>query len=118
MPKYDISPLGVQQVLQKVQTDAGTFDTILTPLNGWLESLATATAGSGAILPAVQALFELKGKDLQSMGNHITSSVQGAVNAVTAYNEGDLEMITAYQTQAAEHAVNPPAPLYVNPGLR
>lgn len=118
MSRYDISPLGVQQVLQKVQTDAGAFDTILTPLNGWLESLATATAGSGAILPAVQALFELKGKDLQSMGNHITASVQGAVNAVTAYNEGDLEMITAYQSQAAYDATHPAPPAPLPPGVQ
>jgi hypothetical protein len=117
MSQYDISPLGVQSVLQKVQTDAGAFDTILTPLNGWLEQIATSTAGSGAILPAVKALFELKGKDLESMGNHITSSVQGAVNAVTAYNEGDLEMVTAYQTQAAWDAEHPAPPPHVNRGL-
>src|SRR4051812_21612500 len=117
MSAYDISPLGVQSVLQKVQADAGAFDTILSPLNGWLEQIATSTAGSGAILPAVQALFELKGKALESMGNHITASVQGAVNAVTAYNQGDLEMVTAYQTQAAESAENPPAPPHVNPGM-
>ena len=117
MSRYDISPLGVQSVLQKVQADAGAFDTILTPLNGWLEQIATATAGSGAILPAVQALFEVKGKDLQTMGNHITASVQGAVNAVTAYNEGDYEMVAAYQSQAAEYAENPPAAPHVNPGM-
>lgn len=110
MSGYDISPAGVQTVLQAVQADAGEFDTILTPLNGWLESLATATGGSGAILPALGAFFEVKGQDLVSMGNHITASVQGAVNAVTAYNDGDLEMIGAYQRQAVDDAT-PPDPM-------
>lgn len=107
MSAYDISPAGVQTVLQTVQTDAAKFDTILTPLNGWLESLATATGGSGAILPALGAFFDVAGKDLQSMGNHISASVQGAVNAVTAYNDGDLAMIGAYQNQAVDDATPP-----------
>lgn len=104
MTAYDISPLGVQKVLQNVQTEAEQFDGILKPLNGSLESLATATAGSGAILPAVKALFEHEGTKLQSMGTHISAAVQGAVNAVTAYNEGDLEMVSEYQRQAARDA--------------
>jgi hypothetical protein len=44
------------------------------------------------------------------MGNKITASVKGAVNAVTAYNDGDLEMIGAYQRQAVDDAT-PPDPM-------
>jgi len=115
---YDISPAGVQTVLQNVQADAAKFDSILSPLNGDLEALAKATANSGAILPAVQAFFEKKGADLQSMGNHITASVQGAVNAVNAYNDGDLDMVGAYQAQAAHDAVAPQLPPGVTHGMR
>lgn len=104
MTAYDIKPAGVQQVLTSVQNQAGEFDTILQPLNGHLEAIATATGGSGAILPALQAFFEAKGRDLTSMSNRIVAGVNGAINATTAYNNGDLEMIGDYQRSAVDLA--------------
>lgn len=104
MTTYDINPAGVQQVLTQVQTDAEGFETVLAPLNGHLESIATATGGSGAILPALEKFFEVKGRELEAIVNRISAGMTGAVNATNAYNQGDLDMIADYQQQAYDTA--------------
>ncbi len=58
MTGYRIDPKGVETVLNATQSDAEKFDTILKPLQGWVEFAATGTGGSGAIVPALQSFFE------------------------------------------------------------
>lgn len=106
MSRYKINPGGVETVLKSTQTEAGEFKTILEPLGGWVEFAATGTGNSGAIVPALQSFFEVQGKGLEAMGTRIGAAITGAVNATTAYVEGDLEMMRTHQTNAAA-AANP-----------
>lgn len=109
MSRYRIDPAGVEQVLRSTQTEAGEFETIMAPLQGWVEFAATGTGNSGAIVPALQSFFSVQGDGLEAMGRRIGAALQGAVNATTAYVEGDLEMVQTYQTNAAT-AANPVVP--------
>ena len=110
MTSYRIDPAGVEQVLRSTQTEAGEFETILEPLGGWVDFAATGTGNSGAIVPALQSFFEVQSRGLQAMGTRIGAALQGAVQATTAYVEGDLEMVQTYQSNAAVLAAGPTAP--------
>lgn len=110
MSRYDVSPSGVEEVLRAVQADAERFDAALEPLDSHLAAVAAGTAGSGAILPALDAFFAAKSTELTRIGTRVSASVQGAVNAVNAYVSGDLDMIGDYQRQAARDAVGEAGP--------
>jgi hypothetical protein len=103
---YRINPTGVEAVLKKTQSDAEDFGTILKPLEGYVESTAKATGGSGAIVPALQAFFEQQGTHLDTINTRVGAALTGAYNATKAYVEGDLEMVTHYE-RAAAAAANP-----------
>jgi Family of unknown function (DUF6507) len=108
MSRYDIDPAGVERVLRSTQTKAGEFETILKPLQGWVEFAATGTGNSGAIVPALQSFFQVQSTGLEAMGRRISAALQGAVSATTAYVQGDLEMVQTYQSNAATLAAGPP----------
>ena len=96
--------------MNQTKTDAEKFGTILTPLQGWVESAATGTNNSGAIVSALQAFFTEQSKGLDAIGTRITAAVTGAVNATTAYVNGDNEMVLTYQRNAATAANPAPEP--------
>jgi hypothetical protein len=98
---YRINPAGVEAVLKKTQADAEEFGTILKPLEGYVESTAKATGGSGAVIPALQAFFEQQGSHLDAINSRVGAALTGAYNATRSYVDGDLDMVTQYQTAAA-----------------
>jgi hypothetical protein len=108
--RYDIDPAGVERVLRSTQDEAGEFETILEPLQGWVEFAATGTGNSGAIVPALQSFFQVQASGLEAMGRRISAALKGAVDATTAYVEGDLEMMQTHQSNAAVLAAGPTAP--------
>lgn len=110
MSRYDIEPAGVERVLRSTQNEAREFETILDPLQGWVEFAATGTGNSGAIVPALQSFFQVQSRGLEAMGRRISAALQGAVSATTAYVHGDLEMVQTYQSNAAALAEVPTTP--------
>ena len=107
MTGYRIDPQGVETVLNATKSDAEKFGTILKPLQGWVEFAATGTGGSGAIVPALQSFFEQQSVGLQAISTRVGAAITGAVQATTAYVEGDLDMVQTYQKNAAV-AADPP----------
>lgn len=111
MTKYQIDPAGVESVLLKTQGDAEAIGPIVAPLQGWVESAAAGTGGSGAVVPALQAFFQDQSTHLDSINRRVTASLTGAYDATKAYIDGDVEMVGHYQQIAAEQAIAPPAPV-------
>jgi Family of unknown function (DUF6507) len=107
MTGYRINPKGVETVLNATKSDAEKFGTILKPLQGWVEFAATGTGGSGAIVPALQSLFENQSVGLKAMGTRVGAAITGAYEATKAYIDGDFEMVQTYQKNAAI-AADPP----------
>jgi hypothetical protein len=105
---YRISPSGVESVLKKTQADAEKFGEILKPMQDHVESAATATGGSGAIIPALQAFFENQSSHLDTINRRVTAALTGAVDATKAYMDGDLEMVAEYQRNAETDALPTP----------
>lgn len=102
MPKYDVNPAGVGRVL-KATGDAGAeFPTLLEPMSGHVESAVGGCGSSGAIVPALNAFFEVQGTRLTGIGQQVNSCLTGAAAATKAYDDGDLEMMATYQTNAAQ----------------
>lgn len=118
MSSYQIEPAGVEHVLKHTQTAAEKFETILKPLQGAVESAATATGNSGAVVPALQAFFEDQATVLQDMNRRVGAGLTGAFNATKAYCDGDLEMVQTYQSNAARAADPPPDPYQYRNGPR
>jgi len=113
LSKYKISPEGVESVLVKTRNDAEALGPIVQPLQGWVESAAEGTGGSGAVIPALQAFFADQSTHLDSINRRVTASLTGAYDATKAYIDGDLEMVGNYQQIAAEQAIV--APLHSSP---
>ena len=110
MTAYRIDPAGVASVLTQTQTDAEQFGIIMTPLQGHVEAAVTATGGSGVIAGALEAFFQEQSTVFKGMNGRITAAVTGAVDATTAYVNGDLEMVNQYQQAAgAAGAMTPGA---------
>lgn len=101
MTSYKINPAGVQAVLTQTQADAEAFTGILSPLEGAATSVATATGGSGAIVPALETFLTEQGEVLTEVNNRISAALNGAFEATKAYNDGDYAMVDQYQAAAA-----------------
>lgn len=101
MSKYRINAAGVSKTLKAASTDAEGFGTDLKPLDGYVKSAATGCGGSGAIVPALEALFTYEGTYLKQMANGIESCFTGAALATTAYVHGDDQMVLNAQRNAA-----------------
>ena len=102
MPKYDVNTPGVKKVLTKTAADAAHFKTILTPLGGFVESAVAGCGNSGAVVPALQAFFEVQGKRVEGIGQQVNACLTGAAAATKSYNDGDEDMMHTYQTNAAK----------------
>ena len=106
MTSYDISTGEISSALNATETAAGEFGKNLKPLEVQVNSAATACGNSGAIVPALQGLFEQEGKNLTNMSTHIKACLTGAAAATTAYVDGDLDMMRTYQQNAAKGIVS------------
>lgn len=106
MSKYDISTSEVSAALKATSKAAEGFSKDLKPLSGHVSSAATACGNSGAIVPALNGLFDHEQTALTNMGTHIKACLTGAAAATTAYVEGDLDMMKTYQKNAAQGIVS------------
>jgi len=106
MTSYDISTGEISSALKATETAAGDFGKNLKPLEGQVNSAASACGNSGAIVPALQGLFEQEGKNLTNMSTHIKACLTGAAAATTAYVDGDLDMMRTYQQNAAKGIIS------------
>ncbi|WP_404442059.1 DUF6507 family protein [Microbacterium marinum] len=116
MGGWDISASGVVKVLEDVNVPAEALGTSLNGLSDTMSAAVTATQ-SGAISEAVQAYFEqVEGPRIQGMSGRIQASVEGVVNATTAYVEGDQTMAAEHQQAAIDQVYPPAPPTYRAPG--
>lgn len=106
MSKYDISPSEVSTALKATSKAAEGFGKDLKPMSGHVSAAAAACGNSGAIVPALNGLFEHEQTNLTNMGTHIKACLTGAAAATTAYVEGDLDMVRTYQKNAAQGKVS------------
>ncbi|MBO0813398.1 MAG: hypothetical protein J2P23_15335 [Microlunatus sp.] len=106
MTKYDISTGEVSSSLTATSKAAGGFSDDLKPLTSHVSSAITACGNSGAIVPALNGLFQHEETRLKNMGTHIKACLTGAAAATTAYVDGDLEMMKTYQTNAANGKIS------------
>lgn len=106
MPQYDISTHQVSTALKATSKAAEGFSTDLAPLPGHVGSVSAACGNSGAIVPALDGLFEHEQTALKNMSQQIEACLTGAAAATTAYVQGDLEMMRTYQTNAAQGKVS------------
>ncbi|QGN34627.1 DUF6507 family protein [Microlunatus sp. Gsoil 973] len=106
MSKYNISTTEVSATLKATSKAAEGFEKDLQPMSGHVSAAAGACGNSGAIVPALNGLFEHEKTALNSMSTHIKACLTGAAAATTAYVEGDLEMMQTYQKNAAQGKVS------------
>jgi len=103
--KYRVNPAGVGKTLKATAADAKEFETILTPVQGDATAASTA-CGSPPITAALEGLFVHENTQLTGMATRIKACISGAAAATTAYNQGDLEMMRTYQTNAAHAKIS------------
>lgn len=100
MTSWDIQPTGVQGVLTRTETVATEFDAQLQDLAAALEGGAS-NASSDIIAGAVEGFAASAKADIEFVLARTGSAMQGAVDATTAYVNGDLEMASNAQAGAA-----------------
>lgn len=106
MPGYNISTGDVSATLKATDQAAEGFANDLKPLSGYVTSAATACGDSGAIVPALSGLFEREGTNLSNMSTQIQACLTGAAAATTAYVNGDQDMVTTYEQNAAKGLIS------------
>ena len=113
MPKWDIDPAGVNVVLSRVGDVMTALDEIVqaygTDMEGaarWAGTLASGATGgetpiAGLVGSALVEFMEGSAGELQFVGERTGKSVNGAIEATVAYQEGDLAMAAHVQHEAA-----------------
>jgi hypothetical protein len=114
MPRWDISPHGVGVVVSHVGDVMKVLDDIVQAYAGDVEGAATSAGTlapggasgehkgqAGLVAAALAEFMEGTADELQFVGTHIGKSVNGAVEATVAYQEGDLEMAAETQRRAS-----------------
>lgn len=109
MPAWDIDTGGVRGVLSRTGEAAGKLEGQATSYSGHMESAASSagTIGAGAEAPqvglvgAALAEFAKATQDtLMFVGARAGKSLTGAVDATTAYVNGNLDMAADAQREA------------------
>ncbi|WP_030780635.1 DUF6507 family protein [Streptomyces sp. NRRL S-920] len=115
MPKWDIEPGGVSDVLSRVNDALGALE---RHVGGYGEDLGGAAKSSGALVSggaseggqspvtglvaaALVEFVEGTAKEVQFIGARAAQSVTGAMVATAAYETGDLEIAAEVQRSAA-----------------
>lgn len=100
MSTWDIHPSAVQGVLARTADVAGGFESALTGLSSSLEGAAAASS-SGPVSTALGAFAATLGSDVDAVLRRTRSAMTGCVDAVNAYEAGDLEMAANAQASAS-----------------
>lgn len=98
MARWDIDPNGVKGVLTKVGTHAEDLSTAANSVSTDVMNCGSAI-GASIVTQALSDFATARSKELQDAGTRVSAAVTGTVNAVTAYEKGNLEM--AKNAQAA-----------------
>ncbi|MET9757591.1 DUF6507 family protein [Streptomyces sp. NPDC006372] len=114
MPAWDISPSGVQGVVSNVGDVMKVLDEIVQAYSDDVQGAATSAgtlapggAGgehkgqTGLVAAALAEFMEGTADELKFIGERVGKSVNGAVEATVAYQNGDLEMAAEAQHRAA-----------------
>ncbi|WP_369238213.1 DUF6507 family protein [Streptomyces sp. R21] len=113
MPKWNIDPAGVEVVLSRVGDVMTTLNDIVEAYGtdveqaalwaGTLTSEATngKTPIAGLVGSALVEFVEGTASELQFVGERTGKSVNGAIEATVAYQQGDLAMAAHVQHEAA-----------------
>ncbi|MFC5724753.1 DUF6507 family protein [Streptomyces gamaensis] len=110
MTAWDISPSGVRGVLQRCGKEAadmgeagGKIQESVTDAGSWAGTIAEHSAGvEGPVGTALKVFFGKSVGDLAYVANRTKRSLDGAVDATTAYVEGDLKMAADAQHEAVK----------------
>jgi hypothetical protein len=112
---WDIDPQGVISVLKKTEAAATPLDDLVksygTTLNDLMQGLGKPPADLGALQLVAASLGEFAvhwQPSLESSIKQIGASMTGAVNATTAYQNGQVEMAQNAQRAAANGEIPPP----------
>ncbi|CAM5480838.1 MULTISPECIES: DUF6507 family protein [unclassified Streptomyces] len=114
MPRWDISPTGVGTVVSNVGEVMTILDEIVQAYSADMQGAATSAgtlapggAGgehkgqTGLVAAALAEFIEGTAEELQFIGVRVGRSLSGAVEATTAYQNGDLEMAAELQRRSA-----------------
>ncbi|MEV7205918.1 MULTISPECIES: DUF6507 family protein [unclassified Streptomyces] len=114
MPGWDISPTGVGAVVSNVGDVMQVLDEMVQAYSADVQGAATSAgtlapggAGgehrgqTGLVAAALAEFIEGTAEELQFVGVRVGRSVNGAVEAATAYQDGDLEMAAELQRRSA-----------------
>ncbi|WP_043728332.1 DUF6507 family protein [Streptomyces zinciresistens] len=114
MPRWDVSPSGVGSVASNVAEVMRVLDDIVRAYGKDVEGAATAAGTlapggasgerkgqTGLVAAALAEFIEGTADELQFVGVRVGKSVNGAVEAAVAYQEGDLEMAAEVQRRAS-----------------
>lgn len=114
MPGWDISPTGVGVVVSNVGDVMQVLDEMVRAYSGDVQGAATSAgtlapggAGgehrgqTGLVAAALAEFVEGMAEELQFVGVRVGRSVNGAVEAARAYQDGDLEMAAEVQRRSA-----------------
>lgn len=114
MPSWDLKPQGISHVLQTTGDTASNLEKHAKAFGDHLTSAASSAgtisaegggqggekAQGGLVALALSQYAEHATKDLQFIAARAGKSLQGAVDATTAYLNGDLEMAAEAQRKA------------------
>ena len=114
MPGWDISPTGVGTVVSNVGDVLTVLDEIVQAYSADVQGAATSAgtlapggAGgehkgqTGLVAAALAEFIEGTAEELQFIGVRVGRSLNGAVEATTAYQDGDLEMAAELQRRTS-----------------
>jgi hypothetical protein len=104
---WDLDIPGIQAVLTKTQGVAKGFEAEMTSIQTGMQNGTQATQ-SQIIATAMSTFAEKIKPDLEFIVKRTGDAMTGAVNAVNAYEKGQLEMAANAQ-KAASSAKVPPA---------
>lgn len=106
MSKWRIDPAGVQQILTLVGTDNTELSAELTEakFTAVFDGLTWGGVLTQDVPLAVQSLMNDQNANLMNVMNRITAAQMGVGNATIAYNNGQQDMSTTFQTEALEAA--------------
>ena len=97
---------GIARVLSRTEQAAEGFKGDLEPLPDYARAAAGACGKQRSHLPALDAFFIEQRKQIRAIGQQVEACLSSAAAATKAYDNGDLEMVLTYQSNASEAKVS------------
>ncbi|MCW2525648.1 MAG: hypothetical protein JWM76_508 [Pseudonocardiales bacterium] len=104
MARWDIKPEGVKTVVTSTGTKAEAMGTAVQNFGTSMQN-AGAACGNSIVSVALKNFADARTPDFTFCANRVKAALQGTVDAVTHYLQGDLDMATNAQSQAAQKTV-------------